>query len=148
MDTDEDSVKDKTEQEQPQDSTDDLEKNEAAYSEGGELGKSMRTKSEDIGKLRSMSSRSFSFQGKNLKINIPLTNPSRTFSAISYLVWEDLVNQSSRKCGADGGRLHINKTKLHHADKMIRGAFVELYKGLGYLKTYRYDHRNFLKFNK
>ncbi|KAM2084404.1 hypothetical protein ACFX1R_022238 [Malus domestica] len=135
--SDEDSVKGKTEQEQPQDSTDDLEKNEAAYSEGGELGKSMRTKSEDIGKLRSMSSRSFSFQGKNLKINIPLTNPSRTFSAISYVVWEDLVNQSSRKCGADGGKLHINKTKLHHADKMIRGAFVELYKGLGYLKTYR-----------
>ncbi|CAN6727599.1 unnamed protein product [Malus baccata var. baccata] len=144
--SDEDSVKDKTEQEQLQDCTEDLEKNEVAYSEGtaysegmisGELGKSIRTKSEDGGKLRSMSSRSFSFQGKNLKINIPLTTPSRTVSAISYIVWEDLVNQASKKCGADSGRLHINKTKLHHAEKMIRGAFVELYKGLGYLKTYR-----------
>jgi hypothetical protein len=27
---------------------------------------------------------------------------------------------------------------LHHAEKMIKGAFIELYKGLGYLKTYRY----------
>ncbi|XP_010265690.1 PREDICTED: phosphate transporter PHO1 homolog 1-like [Nelumbo nucifera] len=32
----------------------------------------------------------------------------------------------------------FNKKKLHHAEKMIRGAFTELYKGLGYLKTYRY----------
>ncbi|CAL2232119.1 unnamed protein product [Prunus armeniaca] len=140
--SEEDSVKDKTEHEQElQDiSTEDLEKNEVPHSEGsisGELGKSMRTKSEDIGKLRTMSSRSFSCQGKNLKINIPLTTPSRTFSAISYLVWEDLVNQSSKKCSAEGSKLHINKKKLHHADKMIRGAFVELYKGLGYLKTYR-----------
>lgn len=138
-------MKDKTEQEQLQEnSTDELEKtDEVAYTEGsisGELGKPIGMKSEDIGKqLRSVSSRSFSCQGKNLKINIPLTTPSRTFSAISYLVWEDLVNQSSKKCTSEGiSKLHINKTKLHHADKMIRGAFVELYKGLGYLKTYRY----------
>nr|ATJ04810.1 phosphate transporter PHO1-like protein 1 [Fragaria x ananassa] len=138
----EDSVKDKTELEQLQE-TDELEKNdEVAYTEvpsSGELVKPVRVKSEDIGKqLRSVSSRSFNCQGKNLKINIPLTTPSRTFSAISYLVWEDLVNQSSKKCTSEGmSKLHVNKTKLHHADKMIRGAFVELYKGLGYLKTYR-----------
>lgn len=142
-------MKDKTELEQLQE-TDELEKNdEVAYTEvpsSGELVKPVRMKSEDIGKqLRSVSSRSFNCQGKNLKINIPLTTPSRTFSAISYLVWEDLVNQSSKKCTSEGmSKLHVNKTKLHHADKMIRGAFVELYKGLGYLKTYRYiiNHPN------
>lgn len=72
---------------------------------------------------------------KQLKIRIPLTNPTRAFS---YLLWEDLINQSSKKQNAQGKKLHINKTKLHHAEKMIRGALIELYKGLGYLKTYRY----------
>ncbi|KAL4383715.1 hypothetical protein GQ457_15G005550 [Hibiscus cannabinus] len=134
----EDSVKDRTEQVQLQQdgcSTDESDKTEVSFSD------SPRSTNMDMkrekGKLRSLSGRVFSFQGKNLRINIPLTTPSRTLSAISYLVWDDLVNQSSRKCGPEGGKLHINKSKLHHAEKMIKGAFVELYKGLGYLKTYR-----------
>jgi hypothetical protein len=138
----EDSVKDRREQEQIQDdSTGELEKNEVLDSprseEMGEMGKSMRMKRDDI-KLRTLSGHVFNCQGKNLRINIPLTTPSRTFSAISYLVWGDLVSQSSKKCNPEGSKLHINKTKLHHAEKMIKGAFIELYKGLGYLKTYRY----------
>ena len=52
--------------------------------------------------------------------------------------WDDLIKQSSRKGAMDGKNVHINKTKIHHAGKMIKGAFIELYKGLGYLKTYRY----------
>ncbi|KAL8035264.1 hypothetical protein ABFX02_12G086000 [Erythranthe guttata] len=74
---------------------------------------------------------------KNLRIHIPLTNPTRKFSAITYLLWDDLINQSSKKRGTEGNKLHINKRKLYRAEKMIRGAFIELYKGLGYLKTYR-----------
>ncbi|KAL4195709.1 hypothetical protein AMTRI_Chr04g242450 [Amborella trichopoda] len=84
----------------------------------------------------SLSGRTFSCQGRNVRMNIPLTNPSRTISAITNLVWEDLVSQP-KKCSPEGSKLSINKTKLHHAEKMIRGAFVELYKGLGFLKTYR-----------
>ncbi|OAY84913.1 Phosphate transporter PHO1-3 [Ananas comosus] len=97
----------------------------------------MKPKREE-GKLRkSLSGRVISCQGKNLRINIPLTTPSRTFSALTYLVWEDLVSQS-KKCGTEGDqKLKINKSNLHHAEKMIRGAFIELYKGLGYLSTYR-----------
>ncbi|KAG6757825.1 hypothetical protein POTOM_038151 [Populus tomentosa] len=137
----EDSVKDRREQEQIQDdSIAELEKNEVLDSprseEMGEMGKSMRMKRDDI-KLRTLSGHVFNCQGKNLRINIPLTTPSRTFSAISYLVWGDLVSQSSKKCNPEGSKLHINKTNLHHAEKMIKGAFIELYKGLGYLKTYR-----------
>ncbi|EEF47623.1 xenotropic and polytropic murine leukemia virus receptor pho1, putative [Ricinus communis] len=134
-----DSVRDRTEEDQVvQDtSTEDLQRIEEMDSPGSEaIGKSLRMKREES-KLRSLSGRVFNFQGKNLKINIPLTTPSRTFSAISYLLWEDLVNQSSKKCNPEESRLHINKTKLHHAEKMIKGAMVELYKGLGYLKTYR-----------
>lgn len=98
----------------------------------GEAERPMRMK-----KVKSVSNCVIKCQGKNLRIKIPLTNPARTFSAISYLLWDDLVNQPSKKCGPEGNKLHINKKKLHHAEKMIRGAFVELYKGLGYLKTYR-----------
>lgn len=117
-------------------STDDLEKTEVPFSD--EIGKSMEMKRED-GKLRSLSGRTINCQGKNLRINIPLTTPSRTFSAISYLLREDLLNQSSRKCGGEVCKIHLNKTKLHHAEKMIKGGFIELYKGLGYLKVYRYN---------
>ncbi|PON87948.1 SPX domain containing protein [Trema orientale] len=140
----EESIGDRAEQEQLQDNniTDDqVEKNDVSYGDicsrsSDELGKSMGIKREDS-KLRTLSGQVFSCQGKNFGINIPLTTPSRTFSAISYLVWEDLVNQNSKKCTPEGSKLRINKTKLHHAEKMIKGAFVELYKGLGYLKTYR-----------
>lgn len=127
---------------------DEFESNEGKFSDSlksYETGISMRMKGED-GKLRTLSGRVFNCQGKNLRINIPLTTPSRTLSAISYLVWDDLVNQSSKKCGAEGSKLNINKTKLNHAEKMIKKAFIELYKGLGYLKTYRYHIKSFCIF--
>lgn len=140
--TDEESIKDTADTEQILGNmTEEFDKDDMISSESaksGELGRSMRMKKED-GKLKSVSNRVISCQGKNLRIHIPLTNPARTFSAITYLLWDDLVNQSAKKCGPEGNKLHINKKKLHHAEKMIRGAFVELYKGLGYLKTYRYD---------
>lgn len=119
-------------------SIDDLEKTEVPFSD--EIGKSIEMKRED-GKLRTHSGNIINCQGKNLRINIPLTTPSRTFFAISYLLREDVLNQSSRKCGPEGGKIHLNKMKLHHAEKMIKGALIELYKGLGYLKVYRYYHK-------
>ncbi|CAL9064439.1 unnamed protein product [Musa banksii] len=119
--------------------TTELERSEFQFSDcpqgQDDSGKLVKAPSGD-GKLRSLSGRVFSCQGKNLKIKIPLTTPSRTLSALTDLFREDLGSQS-RKCGTQGGKLNINKTKLHHAEKMIRGAFVELYKGLGYLQTYR-----------
>nr|CAB3476581.1 unnamed protein product [Digitaria exilis] len=83
------------------------------------------------------------FGRKSLKISIPLTTPSRTISALADILRDELAagqSPSSRnKCSLDGGavRQSISKTKLRHAEKMIRGAFVELYRGLGYLATYR-----------
>ncbi|RLN25440.1 hypothetical protein C2845_PM07G04290 [Panicum miliaceum] len=78
---------------------------------------------------------------KGLKINIPLTNPSRTVAALTDILRDELAAQSgSKTCSTpDGGagKQGVSKTKLRHAEKMIRGAFVELYKGLGYLATYR-----------
>lgn len=137
--TDEESPRDRTEElQQGQDNTtdDQCDQNDANFTDSpksDEIGKSMRIKRED-GKFGTLSGRVINCQGKNLRIHIPLTNPTRTFS---YLLWDDLIKQSSKKYGQEGSKVHINKTKLHHAEKMIRGAFIELYKGLGYLKTYR-----------
>lgn len=136
----EESIKDdNTDQEQLQESTMcGLERNEVESTESprsDDTGRVIKSKGDER-KMRTLSGRIFNWQGKNLRMNIPLTTPTRTISAITDLVREDLVNQS-KKFGPEGGKLHINKTKLHHAEKMIKGAFIELYKGLGYLKTYR-----------
>uniref|UniRef100_A0A1J3HE25 Phosphate transporter PHO1-like protein 1 n=1 Tax=Noccaea caerulescens TaxID=107243 RepID=A0A1J3HE25_NOCCA len=135
----EDSVRGRTEEMQLRESClEDLENNGEEAMESPRSEEPIKINSEDS-KLRTVSGRVFSCQGKNLKIKIPLTNPSRTFSAISYLIKEDLINQSSsKKCGPDGAnKLRISKKKLSHAEKMIKGALTELYKGLNYLKTYR-----------
>ncbi|KAK9672921.1 hypothetical protein RND81_12G135000 [Saponaria officinalis] len=67
-----------------------------------------------------------------LRIDIPATTPAKTISAVTSMLWEDLVNTPNK----DTPRELINRKKIQCADKMIRGAFVELYKGLGLLKTY------------
>lgn len=108
-----------------------------SHEEQNDSGNLVKPKRIEEGKLRSLSGRVFNCHGKNLKINIPLTTPSRTISALTYLVWEDLINQSKKSRTERSGKLNINKTKLHHAEKMIRGAYIELFKGLGYLRTYR-----------
>ncbi|KAL9246231.1 hypothetical protein vseg_019793 [Gypsophila vaccaria] len=130
----------KTEQEQStQDRSTDEEKNTpknfTEFTKSDEMETSSRRIKRDNSGSRSFSTKVFNCHGKNLRINIPLTTPTRTISAIGSLVWEDLVSQTSKKGGSRG--FHVNKTKLHHAEKMIRGAFIELYKGLSYLKTYR-----------
>ncbi|XP_021899478.1 phosphate transporter PHO1, partial [Carica papaya] len=67
-----------------------------------------------------------------LRIDIPATTPMRTITAVTSVLWEDLVNNPK----ADGPGDLINRKKIQCAQKMIRGAFVELYRGLGLLKTY------------
>ncbi|RRT54113.1 hypothetical protein B296_00045846 [Ensete ventricosum] len=81
-----------------------------------------KAKAKKAGKLRTATS---------LRIDIPPTTPARAIS----MVWEDLVN-SSRKEGSVGGD-YINRKKLQRAEKMIREAFVQLYRGLDLLTTYR-----------
>ncbi|KAL9259290.1 Phosphate transporter PHO1 homolog 1-like protein [Drosera capensis] len=136
----EDDISIRSEEQEQSIPEDELEKNGMQLTESSktdEKEKSRRIKRDDSSS-RSLSKTVINCQGKNLRINIPLTTPSRTLSAISYLVWDDFVSQSSKKCSPRGSkRVHINKTKLHQAEKMIKGALIELYKGLGYLKTYR-----------
>ncbi|KAK4421789.1 Phosphate transporter [Sesamum alatum] len=70
-----------------------------------------------------------------MRIDIPATTPSRTIAAVTSMLWEELVN-NSKKGGGGGGECMINRKKIECAEKMIRGAFVELYRGLALLKTY------------
>ncbi|XP_010470863.1 PREDICTED: phosphate transporter PHO1 homolog 1-like [Camelina sativa] len=130
----EDSVRNRTEQMQVEECClEDLEDNGPEALESPRSEEPIKINNEDS-KLTTGSGRVFSCQGKNVKIKIPLTNPSRTFSAISYLI----NHSSSKKYSPDGGnKLQISKKKLSHAEKMIKGALTELFKGLNYLKTYR-----------
>lgn len=68
-----------------------------------------------------------------MRIDIPATTPTKTIAAVTTMLWEDLVNNPKKA----GGGEYINRKKIQCAEKMIRGAFVELYRGLGLLKTYR-----------
>ncbi|XP_065861855.1 phosphate transporter PHO1 [Euphorbia lathyris] len=77
-----------------------------------------------------------------LRIDVPATNPTRTISAITSMLWEDLVNNPKKEGPTD----FVNRKKIQCAEKMIRGAFVELYRGLGLLKTY--SSLNMLAFTK
>ncbi|CAI9776918.1 unnamed protein product [Fraxinus pennsylvanica] len=69
-----------------------------------------------------------------MRIDIPATTPTRSISAVTSMLWEDLVN-NPKKEGGRGGEF-INRKRIQCAEKMIRGAFVDLYRGLGLLKTY------------
>ncbi|TKW21318.1 hypothetical protein SEVIR_4G166900v4 [Setaria viridis] len=129
--------------EQEEDDQEKLTKDVTAKSTDEELGESGRlgrTNEEAARKLRTLSGRVVTCQGRNVRINIPVTTPSRTVTAIRELLFEDMLSQS-KKTGAHGSdaneKLSINKRKLRQAEKMIRGALIELYKGLGYLRTYR-----------
>ncbi|KAE9617625.1 hypothetical protein Lal_00043281 [Lupinus albus] len=68
----------------------------------------------------------------SLRIDIPSTTPTRSLTAVTSMLWEDLVNNPIK----EGSSEFINKRKIQYAEKMIRSAFVELYKALGLLKTY------------
>ncbi|AES61077.1 phosphate transporter PHO1 [Medicago truncatula] len=63
-----------------------------------------------------------------MRIDVPGTNATRAITAITSMLWEDLVNNPTGD--------FIHKKKIQCAEKMIRSAFVELYRGLGLLKTY------------
>lgn len=77
-----------------------------------------------------------------MRIDIPATTPTRAIMAITSMLWEDLVNNPKKD--ASGGGEFVNKRKIQCAEKMIRKAFVELYKALHLLKTYRFVFYFFL----
>ncbi|KAI8560837.1 hypothetical protein RHMOL_Rhmol04G0286700 [Rhododendron molle] len=61
-------------------------------------------------------------------------NPTRAISTLTSMLWEDVLKNPKKELSP--GSDFINRKKNQCAEKMIRGAFVELYRGLGLLKTY------------
>ncbi|KAK4266177.1 hypothetical protein QN277_027137 [Acacia crassicarpa] len=70
----------------------------------------------------------------SMRIDIPAatTGPARAIASATAKLWEDLVNNPMTEGCVDVSQ----KRKMQYAEKMIRGAFVELYRALGLLKTY------------
>lgn len=67
---------------------------------------------------------------------IPSTAPTVAIKALTSKLWDDLVNNKNMK--KDGTKdFSIDRKKIQCAEKVIRGAFVELYRGLCLLKHYR-----------
>lgn len=64
-------------------------------------------------------------------------NPTRAISTVTSMLWEDVLKNPKKELSP--GSDFINRKKNQCAEKMIRGAFVELYRGLGLLKTYRFN---------
>ncbi|GAB2294392.1 hypothetical protein Dimus_028599 [Dionaea muscipula] len=62
-----------------------------------------------------------------------------TWSASSAMsgLWEDLLNSSPRPTKDGGAGDFLSRKKIQCAEKMIRGAFMEFYRGLNLLNTYR-----------
>ncbi|CAN7127118.1 unnamed protein product [Brassica rapa subsp. narinosa] len=73
----------------------------------------------------------------SLRVNIPDAvagadgGGARSIATATSVLWEELVNNPR-----SGGGDFITRKKIQCAEKMIRKAFVELYRGLGLLKTY------------
>ncbi|KAL5226162.1 hypothetical protein ABZP36_012801 [Zizania latifolia] len=117
----------------PDEGYDDQLSNPHESGNSGRLGKPRKAASS---KLRTTltGGRAVTCQGRSLRINIPVTTPTRTITAIRELLFDDMLKQS-RRSGSNGGKcakkLSINKNKVHQAEKMIMGALIELYKGLG-----------------
>ncbi|KAK7278436.1 hypothetical protein RJT34_23464 [Clitoria ternatea] len=63
-----------------------------------------------------------------MRIDVPASNPTRAIAAITTMLWDDFVNNPTAQ--------FLPKRNIQCADKMIRSAFVELYRALGLLKTY------------
>ncbi|KAG6732489.1 hypothetical protein I3842_01G181000 [Carya illinoinensis] len=94
---------------------------------------------EIIAALERNSSRNYSGTKTKLikqgKIDIPAETPTPAIVSLTSMLWEDLVMKTPKKEYCRGEQ-SIGRKKVQSAEKMIRGAFVELYKVLGLLKAY------------
>jgi xenotropic and polytropic retrovirus receptor 1 len=89
-----------------------------------------------IGSVRSKVKKEAKPKADVIRIDIPGTTPTLSFMNF----WESLVN-GLQKEGEVGNGYHLNRMKMQRAEKIIRDALVELYKGLERMKKYWYEKR-------
>ncbi|MCO5587367.1 hypothetical protein L7F22_041316 [Adiantum nelumboides] len=73
-----------------------------------------------------------------IELEIPKANSALSLSAVVQMLWDDVLRQT--KNGSPSWRQfsRVDKKKIQYADKMLRVAFVELYRGLGLLRSFSY----------
>ncbi|KAG6546093.1 hypothetical protein Mapa_012499 [Marchantia paleacea] len=71
-----------------------------------------------------------------MRMRVPITTPGTTISAISQTLWEDILKQGGRSDSNGESQISVTKKKLQRAEKMLRTAFIEYYRGLNLLKSY------------
>ncbi|KAH9535736.1 hypothetical protein CY35_17G068900 [Sphagnum magellanicum] len=77
-------------------------------------------------------------KGSHVRLNIPHVSPTATLSALSQMLWEDVLRQAKKSATLYGGKVDIvlSQRKVQRAENMLRAAFIEFYRGLGFLKNY------------
>ena len=68
------------------------------------------------------------------KMAMKIDSPANTPRSVTSILCEDKLNNLKK----EGSCEFFNTKKVQRFEKQIRGAFIELYKGLGLLKTYRF----------
>lgn len=74
-----------------------------------------------------------------VRLIIPRTTPAATIAAMIQMLWEDVFRQSKQSStdltGTEDNSLSQKKVQI--ATLMLRAAFIEFYRGLGILKSFR-----------
>ncbi|CAM6125906.1 unnamed protein product [Calypogeia fissa] len=76
-----------------------------------------------------------------MRMRVPVTTPSSAISMLSHTLWGDVVKLRGSSSPEDNEQkasdpVIITKKKIQLAEKMLRAAFIEYYRGLGMLKSY------------
>ncbi|KAH7441799.1 hypothetical protein KP509_03G054900 [Ceratopteris richardii] len=72
-----------------------------------------------------------------IDLDIHKKGPPLSLSAVIQILWEDLLHQT-RDSSSSSRTFKQNRKKIQYAEKMLRAAFIELYRGLGLLRTFSY----------
>lgn len=89
---------------------------------------------------RNLNKSSTNWTGFNqVRLIIPRTTPAATIAAMIQMLWEDVFRQSKQSStdltGTEDNSLSQKKVQI--ATLMLRAAFIEFYRGLGILKSFR-----------
>ncbi|KAI5056457.1 hypothetical protein GOP47_0028742 [Adiantum capillus-veneris] len=73
-----------------------------------------------------------------IELDIPKENPALSLSAVVQMLWDDVLRQSKNGSSSWRQFSRLDRKKIQYADKMLRVAFIELYRGLGLLRSFSY----------
>lgn len=96
------------------------------------------------------SSNKLSPLSRDLASNISVPTPLESIYTVSRMLWEDLTGSSKRRLqSVEEGReecvKHISKRQVKNAEKMLRAAFREFYRGLTLLASFRFVARALIR---